>query len=130
MKLLLSRTLLVGVTLSICLAANAGTRVMEVWQCELNDGKTLEDVHAANGAWVKFVNATVAGSDIHSYVSTSIVGNTTQFLYLDSFPNMKAWIDTKAGEETDEGQVIQAALNEAASCSSNSLHLSTETEAK
>ena len=130
MRSLLSKTLLIGVALGICLAADAGTRVTEVWQCKLNDGKTLEDVHAANGAWVKFVNATVAGGDIHSYVSTSVVGNTTQFLYVDSFPNMRAWIDTKAANETAEGQRIQAALNEAASCSSNSLHLSTETESK
>ncbi len=35
MKSLLSKTLLIGVTLGICLAANAGTRVTEVWQCTL-----------------------------------------------------------------------------------------------
>jgi hypothetical protein len=130
MKSLLSRSLLVGVTLGISFGASAGTRVTEVWQCTLNEGKTQEDVHDANGAWVKFVNDTVAGGDIHSYVSTSIVGNTNQFLYVDSFPNMRAWIDTKAANQTDEGQAIEAALNKAATCSSNSLHLSTETESK
>ena len=103
MKSLLSKALLVGVALGLCLAANAGTRVTEVWQCTLNEGKTLEDVHDANGAWVKFVNVTVEGGDIHSYVTTSIVGNTTQFLSVDSFPDMKVWIATKVANQTDEG---------------------------
>jgi hypothetical protein len=130
MQSLLTKVLLIVVVLGICLAANAGTRVDEVWRCTLNEGKTLEDVHAANGAWVKFVNAKVEGGDIHSYVATSIVGDSTQFLYVDSFPNMKAWIATKAEIETEQGQAIEAALNEIASCSSNSLYSSTETEGK
>jgi hypothetical protein len=77
---------------------------------------------------VKFVNAKVEGGDIHSYVSTSIVGDTTQFLYVDSFPSMNAWIAVKALMETDEGQVIEAALNEIATCTSNRLYSVTETE--
>ena len=43
---------------------------------------------------------------------------------------MKAWIATKAANQTDEGQAIEAALNEVGTCSSNSLHLTTETESK
>ncbi len=111
-------------------AAAQPTRVDEVWRCTLKDGKTPADVHAANGAWVKFVNAKVEGGDIHSYVATNIVGNPTEFLYVDSFPNMKAWTDTKAELQTDEGQAIEAPLNEVATCSSNSLYLLTESESR
>ncbi len=131
MQSLLSKTLLIGVALGICVAANAGTRVEEVWECTLNEGKTLEEVHATNGAWLKFVNAKVAGGDIHSYVATSIVGDTIpRFVFVDSFPNMKAWIATKAALETDEGQALEAALNDVARCESNTLYSTTETESK
>ena len=127
MRSLLSKALLASVVLATCFAvANAGTRVEEVWQCKFQDGKTVKDVHAQNGKWVKFVNANVEGGDIHSFVATSIVGDATQVVYVDSFPNMKSWIATKALMETDEGVAIEAALNEVATCSSNRLYSTTE----
>ena len=131
MKPLLSRALLASVVLlAACLVAHAGTRVEEVWQCKLEGGKTVKDVHAVNGKWVKFVNANVEGGDIQSYVATAIVGDTTQFLYVDSFPDMKAWIAVKALMETDEGQALESVLNEVATCSSNRLYSTTETLAE
>ena len=127
MRSLRSKVLLASVVLATCFAvANAGTRVEEVWQCKRQDGKTTEDVQAENGKWVKFVNANVEGGDIHSFVATSIVGDATQFVFVDSFPNMESWIATKALMETDEGQAMEAAINEVATCSSNSLYSTTE----
>jgi hypothetical protein len=79
---------------------------------------------------VKFVNAGVEGGDIHSYVATSIVGDSTGFLYVDSFPSMKSWIAVKALMESDEGQALEAELNEVANCSTNRLWSTTETMAK
>ena len=127
MRFVLSGTLIAVFILANGLVAHAGTKVEEVWRCTLNDGKTQTDVHAANIKWVKFVNAKVGGGDIHSYVATSVVGDTTQFLYVDSFPDMKAWVAVKAVMQTDEGQAIEAALNEIATCSSNRLWSTTET---
>jgi hypothetical protein len=46
MKSLLSIVLVFGFALAPCVAADAGTRVNEVWNCKLKDGKTLKDVHA------------------------------------------------------------------------------------
>jgi hypothetical protein len=101
-------------------------RIVEVWTCTLNEGQTQEDVQTSNARWVAFMNAQVEGGDIRSYVLTSIVGNTGEFLYVDSFPNMPAWSAAKAATETDEGQAIEAELNEDATCSSNTLHQSTQ----
>jgi hypothetical protein len=101
-------------------------RIVEVWTCTLNEGQTQEDVQTSNSRWVAFMNAQVEGGDIRSYVLTSIVGNTGEFLYVDSFPNMPAWSAAKAATETDEGQAIEAELNEDATCSSNTLHQSTQ----
>lgn len=130
MRCFLSVMLIASFVLASSLVAHAGTRVEEVWRCELKDGKTQKDVHAGNSKWVKFVNAKVEGGDIHSYVATSIVGDATQFLYVDSFPDMKAWTAVKALMATDEGQALESALNEVATCSSNRLWSTTETMAQ
>ncbi len=107
-------------------AQDAVERIVEVWTCTLNDDQTQEDVQTTNTKWVAFMNAQVEGGDIQSYVLTSIVGNTEGFLYVDSFPDMRAWIAAKAASETDEGQAIDAELDEVSTCTSNTLHQSTE----
>ena len=101
-------------------------RIVEVWTCTLNDGETQEDVQTSNARWVAFMNAQVAGGDIRSYVLTPIVGNAGEFLYVDSFPDMEAWAAAKEATQTDEGQAIEAELNEDATCTANTLHRSAE----
>jgi len=129
MKSLISTVLLTGVLFGVCttvIADTSDTATVEIWNCTLNDGKTMDDVAAANGKWVKFMNANVEGGDIHSYGQTAVVGEQGTFLYIDVFPDMKAWIASKAAIESEEGQALEAGLNEVASCSSNSLYESTE----
>ncbi len=127
MKLLkLSLFTVVFFTWVVANAQDAGERIVEVWTCTLIDDQTQEDVQTTNTKWVAFMNAQVEGGDIQSYVLTSIVGNTEGFLYVDSFPDMRAWIAAKAASETDEGQAIDAELDEVSTCTSNTLHQSTE----
>lgn len=101
-------------------------RVVELWHCKIQDGKTMDDVKAANGKWVKHVNATVEGGDIHSYILTPVVGKQGGFMYADSFPSMAAWDGSREAMKSDEGKVIDKELQEAADCSSNTLHKSTK----
>jgi len=108
------------------MAETSDTATVEIWKCVLKDGKTMDDVATANGKWVKFMNANVEGGDIHSYGQTAVVGNQEKFLYIDVFPDMKVWIASKTAIENEEGQAIEAELNEVASCTSNSLYSSTE----
>ena len=82
--------------------------------------------YSANGKWVKFINANVEGGNIQSYGQTAVVGDQETFLYIDVYPDMKAWIAGKDVLDNDEGKAIEAELNEVASCSSNSLYSSTE----
>jgi hypothetical protein len=129
MKSLVSTVLLTGILFGVCTTAVAetgNTATVEVWKCTLNDGKTMDDVATANGKWVKFINANVEGGDIHSYGQTALVGDQESFLYIDVFPDMKAWIAGKAALSSDEGKALEAELTKVASCSSNSLYSSTE----
>ena len=119
--------LLITAGISVC-AANADSheRIVEVWTCSHNEGKTEEDSQAVNKKWVEFMNASVEGGDIHSYVLTSIVGNPGTFLYADSFPTMEAWAAAKKAMRTEKGKALNAEFEAIEECTSNSLYESTE----
>jgi hypothetical protein len=101
-------------------------RYVELWYCKVNDGKTMDDVKAANSKWVEHVNASVQGGDIHSYILAPVVGKQGGFMYADSFPSIDAWKGARDAMKSEAGQAIDKALEEAADCSSNSLHQSTK----
>jgi hypothetical protein len=105
--------------------ADDHSRVVVLWQCELKEGKSIDDVHAANGKWVKHVNANVEGGDIHSYVLATVVGKSGTFLYADSFPTMASW-EAAMKIESDEMAAIEEGLDAVADCRKNSLHMSKE----
>ncbi len=123
MKLILIKSIALIAMLGIWATASADTSYREVWTCKINEGKTMDDVRAANSKWVKFMNANVDGG-ITSHIVTSIVGNATpgNFVYVDSLPSLEVWTATKSAlEGNEEGEAIEAELNEAAVCSENRL---------
>jgi hypothetical protein len=124
MKNLLLVTILAA-TFSFCGFANADTHVEEVWDCTLEEGKTMEQVNAINVKWVKFINKKVKGGGIDSRSVTPLVGDFSSFFFVDSFPNLQSWADAKAAMESKEGQKLDAAFDEVSECSSNSLYTST-----
>jgi hypothetical protein len=125
MKSILFRALALVSLIGICAAASADPRINEVWICDIADGKTMDDVRAANSKWVVYMNKHVDGGDIGSDIVTSIVGNakTGHFLYVDSFPSMTSWAAAKSATEGNaEGEAIDAELAEVADCSENHLY--------
>ena len=85
----------------------------------------MDDVRAANTKWVEFINANVKGGGVGSSILTNIVGNAEEgpFLYVDSFPNLETWAAANsATDDNEEGEAINAALGDAATCSENRLY--------
>jgi hypothetical protein len=120
------KTLLFATAVTLSTAASADTRTIEVWNCKLLDGKTIEQVQSADAAWLAFVNGKVQGAGVRAYTMTSVVGDSAGFLAVDSFPSMAAWVEAKAALKTPEGQAVDAAWSSVAECTSNTLHESTE----
>ncbi len=120
------RTLLLAIALTLSAAANADTRIVEVWNCKLLDGKTIEDVQRTNKVWLTFVNGAVQGGGVEGYVMTSVVGDSTGFLFVDSYPSMAVWAEARTALKTPEGLAADAGNISVSSCPSNSLHESTE----
>jgi hypothetical protein len=65
--------------------------------------------------WVKFMHANV-DDGITSTILTPIVGNFEggRFVFADDFPTMEVWNEARKASDTDEGQAIDAAINDAA----------------
>lgn len=101
--------------------AFAEDRVIEMFNCDLRDGKTVADVQVANGKWLKFVNGKVKGGGVRSFVLTNIVGAPQGFRFADSYPDLNAWTATKAALETDEGKAVESQIEAVADCTSNML---------
>ena len=114
--------------LGACVTANADDYRM-VHACKINEGKTLDDVRAANSKWVVFMNASVEGGGITSHITTIVVGDSTprKFGYVDSFPSLESWTATIAmAESTAEGMAIDEELQESATCTENQLQKAEE----
>lgn len=110
--------------LGISTAAQAD-RVEEVWTCKVQEGKSMDDVRAANWKWVKYINANVEGGDISGSIATTIVGGLEMgaFIYVDSFPSLESWAAARrALQKNDEGKAVDAELIAAATCAENRLY--------
>jgi hypothetical protein len=103
-------------------------RILDVFSCKLKDGKTMDEAHAANAAWVVFMNANVEGGDIGSFVLTPRVGDNEEgtFIYVDSYPSLESWAAGDKATKLESGKAVMAALGAVATCSKNALYNSRE----
>ena len=87
----------------------------------------MDDVRAAISAWVRFMHANVDDA-IASVILTPDVGDLEagRFIFADDFPSYDAWNQAREAIETDDGQAIDAAINEATACDNSSLYSAEE----
>jgi len=117
-------------TVFLVLSAGASAdMVANVYSCKLNEGKTSEDAHAANGEWLKWARATAGTDDIRSSFTTSIVGNLEGFMWVDTYPDLAAWAKVNGAELSEENPELAKALDELADCGENHLYNMDESKA-
>jgi hypothetical protein len=121
MKKLSAALLATAVVSTPALAAN---QIEEVWDCNLREGKTVDQVSAINQTWMKFVNSAVDGGGIASRIVTPLVGELGHFYFVDSFPSLDAWAAMKNAMGTEQGQKIEAEIDALVECTSNRLYRS------
>lgn len=120
------------IAVNLCLAMPVAlaeeTRLLEVWQCSLKEGASMEHVTAANAKWVKFVNQVLPEAQINSGTVTAIVGDYTHFSIIDSYPDMQAWVQIKQALKTEAGEAAGADLDQVLHCTDNTLQNYTPSE--
>lgn len=124
MKIFLKTTVAVAGCV-LALSAVADSRVDSVWNCELNEGKEMKDVHAANAQWVSHMNSVIDGGGITSGTETAIVGNQGNFYFVDSYPSLSTWAAAQEYTDSDEGKAameeIQGQFEDLFECKDNEL---------
>ena len=112
----------------LCFSAGAwADKVTEVFECELEKGKTLADAQAVNTKWLAFMKAKVS-EDITSVAATAVVGKSKGFLYVDTYPDIATWAAGKAALQTDEGKAVVSGFDDVMECDKNKLYRIQPTE--
>ncbi|MBT8047139.1 MAG: hypothetical protein HKN57_09155 [Xanthomonadales bacterium] len=94
--------------------------VVAAYTCELKDGKKVEDLQARNSTWLKWVRANV-NENIESAVGTSIVGDQTIFLFVDTYPDLNTWAATQTALDSDAASELENMFEDLTECTSNRL---------
>ncbi len=126
MRKIIMRTVILLVAFGISSLAIADSFV-EVWTCTFEDDKTVEDVQAANSTWLAYVHENIS-ADITSSVLVAVVGNIEGFVFVDSYPDLATWSNTKTRLDSDEADEIDDLFDDVSECSENSLYQVTPTE--
>lgn len=109
-------------TALLCFSTGAwADRVSEVFECDLEKGKTLADAQAVNKEWLAFMHANVS-EEITSVAATVLVGKSNEFLYVDTYPDLATWAAGKAALATDEGQAVESGFEDIMECDENKLY--------
>ena len=102
------------------------TRILEIYQCKLKDGKTMEEVQANNVRWLANTRKNAGNDTINSYALEPQVGDLDHFVFIDSYPDLTTWAAAESADETDESKAINDAFEELMDCEKNRLYKSTK----
>ncbi len=126
---ILNWRLVAAVTLLMAsFSVSADTRVVEVWTCTLNEGKSAEDLNAINDKCLAWANKQSYGGDIRGSIAVPTVSdNLDAVLILSSYPDRVTYgADMDALFGTAEGQALVAEYEAVVTCESNAVYAVTE----
>ncbi len=119
MKKLVS-TVVFGLTIAIASSSVFGDSIINTYTCKLKEGKTKEELQAANSKWLKWVRANV-NAKIESAVGTQVVGDQGMFLFADTYPDLATWAATAEALDSDAANELDDLFKEISECSQNRL---------
>ena len=104
--------------------------ILQIWSCEINDGKTGDDVVAASSVWLKAAKNNEGGENIEAFVEFPFVGDAgdADFFFVLSVADTKIWgVFNHDYPDSPAGQAEEA-WADVATCSESSLSVSVEIE--
>ena len=104
--------------------------IVQVWECNLRDGKSSEDLTAVTTAWTKAARSMKGGSEIDVFLETPLVaaGGAGAFNFVMVIPDATSWGTFNDGYDGSAANNADEAWNMVASCSKSSLYSSAEIE--
>lgn len=109
-------------------AVASADSVSVVYTCELRKDKTLDDAHAINVKWLKFVNENGGDGNVSSSTAAAIVGEIDKFFFIDSYPDLKTWAVVQEALNSDDSDGIEEAFDDVMKCDESQLYAIRRTE--
>lgn len=122
----ITRILLAALFAGTFSLANADT--VEVWECQLNDGKTFDDLQAVSSAWLAATKGMEGGEGIKAYHNFPVAAYAGDggFNFVTIMPDFEVWGKLTKAYPGSASQKADEAWSEVASCKGNSLWASEE----
>jgi hypothetical protein len=112
-------------TLSI-LSFGISASAVAIYTCDLEEGKTLDEVKAANSKWVKAVNE-LSESAVSSYVLEPIVSSNMEgFTFIDTYTDEVTWATVNREIRSGALSELSDLFEGLSECPSVTLHNSEE----
>jgi hypothetical protein len=126
--------LLAGILLIACLGPAHADSVVQVWLCDLNEGKTRTDVLELSAAWIEAAKSLDGGKGIKAHIEFPMVAdNTCDFRFVMTADTIRTWArmtDSQSPLNAAYAKSAMAKIDEAwyglAVCSSSTLWNSVE----
>ena len=108
----------------------ANASVVEVWQCQLKDSKTVDDLNAASSAWLTAMKSMEGGAEVEAYHNFSVVAYNGEngFNFISITPDLAVWGKLAEAYPDSAAQKADVAWSEVADCKGNSLWTSEKVE--
>ncbi len=118
-----TKMFLLGLILLAASAIASADPVSMVWTCTLNEGVTAEQSQATGKKWVALARNLVGNDEITSSWVSAVVGDTSQFMWVDTYPSLEVWAAVQtAWGESDEAAALDEVFEANETCSQNRLY--------
>jgi len=104
--------------------------VVQVWNCELDEGKTFKELEAVSQAWLKAARGMKGGEELEVYLNYAVgAGEDAEgILFILIAPSFESWGAFEDRYEDSPAAEADTAFSDVASCSTPSLWGSTKIE--
>lgn len=122
---------IIAVMLLVLIAVPAhAANVLHIWQCTVDEGKTMAEVDAVSLAWLKAAKGMKGGEGFDVYIDTPIAAQAGEgrFDFVLIAPSFQSWGDFNEGYDGSAAQAADEAFGDVASCQGSSVWYSRKME--
>ncbi len=122
MKSIISRLIIAAILLGFGASVQAA-RIVQIWNCTLQDGQTYEDAAAVSSAWAKAANGVAGGENFEVILNFPLAADADEgdFSFVLVAPNATAWGTFEDVYEGSAAQEADESFGEVATCDTSQI---------
>lgn len=111
----------IATTTLLFLSLSANADVAQVWQCELEDDKTNDDLMALSKSWLEAAKGISASATVRVYFPVAADADEGSFIFVFYMPDFKSWGEFNDAYADSPVAQVDAGWNEVAPCETSGL---------